>query len=60
MDIEVFMKELYYEEIEQRVAYDLTSLFCKFHFKPQSHANKHANHNSCKTYQDASLAETPI
>ena len=29
MSVDVFMKELSYEEIEQQVAYDLTSLWSK-------------------------------
>ena len=30
LEIDVFMKELYYEQIEQQVAYDVTNLFCKY------------------------------
>ena len=30
MEIDVYMKELYYEQIDQQVAYDLTNLWSKF------------------------------
>ena len=29
LEIDVFMKELYYEQVEQNVAYDLTNLWSK-------------------------------